>query len=312
MLNRFAANIALRTDKRNGISGEIFGMRASAHRALLMVGVLTLAAPVAFAQEPAETSSAPLVPEAPLTAEESALLSNALMFDPAALATPPKKPLRIPGSSDKGYEVKRTEKLDGSSTVVVKQPLQTEWDNSVGGDLGPANSGASAAYDHPLPTTRDSSGASSAWASLGVPHVGSVDARVDPSNEQGKVGGTLKQSIPFGGRFAVTLQDTYSVTETAAQPSSGPNDLPMLTLPPAANPMSPQVYGNEKVVKFNVLPTGTTLGAGVTTASNDPVSHNTLSAEQKLYGPLQVTTAVTDFGQSTSNKSITAGFKLHW
>jgi hypothetical protein len=47
-------------------------------------------------------------------------------------------------------------------------------------------------------------------------------------------------------------------------------------------------------------------------ASNDPVTHNTLSAEQKLYGPLQVTTAVTDFGQTTSSKSIGAGFELHW
>lgn len=47
-------------------------------------------------------------------------------------------------------------------------------------------------------------------------------------------------------------------------------------------------------------------------ASNDPVTHNTLSAEQKLYGPLQVTTAVTDFGQTSSSKSISAGFKLHW
>jgi hypothetical protein len=37
-----------------------------------------------------------------------------------------------------------------------------------------------------------------------------------------------------------------------------------------------------------------------------------LSAEQKLYGPLHVTTAVTDLGQTTSNKSITAGFKLNW
>ena len=69
---------------------------------------------------------------------------------------------------------------------------------------------------------------------------------------------------------------------------------------------------NERAVKFNILPTGTTLGAGVATASNDPVTHNTLSAEQKLYGPLQVTTAVTDFSQATSNKSITAGFKVHW
>jgi hypothetical protein len=42
------------------------------------------------------------------------------------------------------------------------------------------------------------------------------------------------------------------------------------------------------------------------------VTHNTFSAEQKLYGPLQVTTTVTDFGQMTSSKSITAGFKLHW
>jgi peroxiredoxin Q/BCP len=48
------------------------------------------------------------------------------------------------------------------------------------------------------------------------------------------------------------------------------------------------------------------------TASNDPVTHNTFSAEQKLYGPLQVTTAISDFGQPTSSKSITAGFKLHW
>ena len=88
--------------------------------------------------------------------------------------------------------------------------------------------------------------------------------------------------------------------------------MPLMALPANPAPLTPQVFGNEKAVKFNILPTGTTLGAGVTTASNDPVTHNTLSAEQKLYGPLQVTTAVTDFGQTTSSKSITAGFKLHW
>jgi hypothetical protein len=279
-----------------------------------MIGMLMLAAPPAFAQDArqtAETTGAELGPEAPLTPEESALLANALVFDPAALATPPKKPLRLPGTSGKSYEVKRTEKPDGSTTVVVKQPLPTGWDNSVGADLAPSNTGASAAYDRPLPTTRDGFGAGAAWASVGVSNIGSVDARVDPSNEQGKLGGTLKHSIPFGGRFAVTVQDTYSVTQTMAQPT-GPTDLPLMALPANPAPLTPQVFGNEKAVKFNILPTGTTLGAGVTTASNDPVTHNTLSAEQKLYGPLQVTTAVTDFGQTTSNKSITAGFKLHW
>ena len=282
-------------------------MRASAHCAWWIIGALALAALPAFAQEPA--NNAAINSATPLTPEESATLSNALIFDPAALAIPPKKPLRLPGLSDgKGFDVKRTEKPDGSATVVVKQPLQTEWENSVGADLKPATGSA---FDRPLPSTRDSSGGGATWASVGVPNVASVDARIDPSNEQGKVGTTLKQLIPFG-RFAVTLQDTYSVTETLGQPSAGSNDLPLMALPPAPAAATPQVFGNERAVKFNILPTGTTLGAGVTTASNDPVTHNTLSAEQKLYGPLQVTTAVTDFGQAANNKSITAGFKVHW
>jgi hypothetical protein len=282
-------------------------MRASAHCAWWIIGALALAALPAFAQEPA--NNAAINSATPLTPEESATLSNALIFDPAALAIPPKKPLRLPGLSDgKGFDVKRTEKPDGSATVVVKQPLQTEWENSVGADLKPATGSAS---DRPLPSTRDSSGGGATWASVGVPNVASVDARIDPSNEQGKVGTTLKQLIPFG-RFAVTLQDTYSVTETLGQPSAGSNDLPLMALPPAPAAATPQVFGNERAIKFNILPTGTTLGAGVTTASNDPVTHNTLSAEQKLYGPLQVTTAVTDFGQAANNKSITAGFKVHW
>jgi hypothetical protein len=289
-------------------------MRASAPCALWMIGMLVLAAPPAFAQDAEqlpEPTGAELAPEAPLTPEESALLGNALVFDPAALATPPRKPLRLPGTSDKSYELKRTEKPDGSVTVVVKQPLPTGWDNSVGADLAPSNTGASAAYERPLPTTREGFGAGAAWASIGVQNIGSVDARVDPTNEQGKLGGTLKHSIPFGGRFAVTVQDTYSVTQSMAQPT-GPADMPLMALPANPTPLTPQVFGNEKAVKFNILPTGTTLGAGVQTVSNDPATHNTLSAEQKLYGPLQVTTAVTDFGQTTSSKSITAGFKLHW
>jgi hypothetical protein len=304
MLNRFALKIAGRPQR---ITGRIW-MRASAQYAWWMIGALALTALPSFAQEPA--SNAALSPETPLTPEESTILGNALIFDPAALAIPPKKPLRLPDlSNGKGFDVKRTEKPDGSATVVVKQPLQTEWDNSVGADLKPATGSA---FDRPLPSTRDSSGGGAAWASVGAPDVASVDARIDPSNEQGKVGTTLKQSIPFGGRFAVSLQNTYSVTETLGQPSAGPNDLPLMALPPAPAAATPQVFGNERAVKFNILPTGTTLGAGVTTASNDPVTHNNLSAEQKLYGPLQVTTAVTDFGQATGKKSITAGFKVHW
>jgi hypothetical protein len=244
-------------------------MRTSAYCALWVAGVLALAAFPALAQEPAQTDNGALVPETPLTPEESTILGNALVFDPVALATPPKKPLRIPGTFGTGYDVTRTERLDGSSTIVVKQPLQTEWSNSVGAELGPSNSGGG--FERPLPATRDTP-AGAAWASVGVPRIGSVDARVDPSNDQGKFGTTLKQSIPFGGQFAVTLQGTYSVTETLGQPSSAPSDIPLMRLPSGPGGGAPQVFGNERAVKFNILPTGTTFGAGMTTASNDPVT----------------------------------------
>jgi len=283
-------------------------MRTSARCALWTISMLSLAALRALAQA---TEAIKAAPETPLTPEESAILRNALIFDPTALETLLKKPLQLHGSPDaRGYDVKRTNKLDGSSTIVVKQPLQSEWENSAGADLPASNTGASSPFDRPL-STRDNAGRGSAWASIGVPNVGSVDARVDPYNEQGKLGTTLKQSIPLGGRFSVTLQDTFSVTQTLSQPGAGP-DLPLMSLPPTTAPMSPQVFGNERAMKFNILPTGTTLGAGMTTASNDPVTHNTLSAEQKLYGPLQVTTAITDFGQATGSKKVSAGFKLDW
>jgi hypothetical protein len=277
-------------------------MRARVRRAVWIVGALAFAAMRASAQEQADV--------APLTPEDSALLANALVFDPGALSTAPKKALRLPGYKEGGYDITRTQKTDGSTTVVVKQPLQTEWSNSLGADLAPSRP---IAYPLSLPSERnDDTPAGAAWASVGVPNLASVDARVDPANEQGKVGTTIKHSIPFGNRFAVTVQDTYSVTEMLGQPSSGPGDLPLMTLPPPGAPAAQQVFGNEKAVKFNILPTGTALGAGFANASNDPVTHNTFSADQKLYGPLHVTTAVTDLGQATSNRSITAGFKLHW
>ncbi|MFZ0104868.1 MAG: hypothetical protein WAL49_21535, partial [Pseudolabrys sp.] len=126
-------------------------MRTSAYCALWMAGALALAALPAFAQDSAQTDNGALVPETPLTPEESTILGNALVFDPVALATPPKKPLRIPGTFGTGYDVTRTERLDGSSTIVVKQPLQTEWSNSVGAELGPSNSGGG--FERPLPAT---------------------------------------------------------------------------------------------------------------------------------------------------------------
>jgi hypothetical protein len=261
-----------------------------------------------------DLGTAPESPATPLSPEEGAALGNALLFDSVTLTTAaPAKPLRLPSLSNaKGFDVSQTAKPDGSRTVVVKQPLASEWDAKLGADLGLGPTPADG-YRPNRRMSDDGSGTGVAWASVGVPNFASLDARLDPGKDQRKLGTTFKHSIPVGNQFALTLQNSYSLTETLGAQISAPSDLPLMTLPtaPMGQP-TPQVWGNEKLAKFDVLATGTTLAAGLASTSIDPVTHNKFSAEQKLYGPLHVTTAVSDLGQPVSNKSITAGFKLNW
>ncbi|HEY1474711.1 MAG TPA: hypothetical protein VGF53_11580 [Pseudolabrys sp.] len=285
-----------------------------------------MAAAPAAAQEtsaPADAAAQPADPadetepaaDTPLTPDEAAALGSALTFDAANLAPgKPAKSLRLPALDDSNkFDVTHTGKPDGSSTLVLKQPLASEWDAKVGADLNLAAAPTdSYRAIKPLRVTGGDQDSGAAWASVGVPNLASVDARVDPNSDQGKLGTTFKHSIPVGGKFSLTLQNSYSVTETFSQPTAAPSDLPLMAVPATTPTPSPQIWGNQKAVKFDVLPTGTTLGAGLTTASNDPVTHNTFSAEQKLYGPLHVTTAVTDLGQPTTSKSVSARFKLNW
>jgi hypothetical protein len=247
---------------------------------------------------PADEGTSPA--DTPLTPEEAVTLGNVLLLDPATLADgKPAKPLRLPHISEpRKFDVSRADKPDGSSTLVVKQPLEGDWDAKLGADL---NFAALPSDDYrpgkPLPVTAGRQNSDAAWASVGLPNFASFDARVNPANDQGKLGTTIKKSIALGGQLSVTLQDSYSVTETFTPPATAP---------------PPQVWNSRKDVKLDVLATGTTFRAGLATASNDPLTHNSFSAQQKLYGPLHVTTAVTDVGQPTSSKSITAGLKLNW
>ena len=294
--------------------------------AVAAIGWLAMA-PAARAQDVRITAPAPSAAgsDAPkaLTPEESDMLSRALVFDPAALASNrPPRTLKPRGySRSAGLDVKNTDKPDGSSSVAVKQPLTIDTpdiDSNVGADVNVAAQPSSVYQPRgPLPgSTTNDRGSAAAWASIGVRNLASVDARVDPTGDQGKIGGKLSHAVPVGKDLSVTLEDSYSVTEsfspgaTAAAPATVSSTL--AGPPPATATPSDQVFGTSKSVKFNVAPTGTSFGAGWTTASNDPVAHHTLSADQKLLGPLHVTTSVTDVGQPTENKTITAGFKLNW
>jgi hypothetical protein len=259
----------------------------------------------------------------PLTSEESDLLGRALLFDPAALISDrPPRTLKLPGGSKSpALDVKNTDRPDGSTSVAVKQPLAIDSvDSNVGADVNLAAQPPSIYQPRgPLPgATTNDKGSAAAWASVGLSNLASVDARVDPSNDQSRIGGKLSHAMPVGKDVLVTLEDGYSVTQSFSGPVTAPPPATVSSLaapaPPATAPSSglEEVFGSSKSVKFNVAPTGTSFGAGWTTASNDPVTHHTLSADQKLLGPLHITTSVTDVGQPTENKTIAAGFKLNW
>jgi len=259
-------------------------------------------------------AAAPASGATPLTPEESAALGNALLFDPSTWAAPA-KPLHLPNTlKPQVLDFSRSDKSDDSSSVVLKKPFGTEWDTKVGADLGVAAQQPTDGYrpDRPLPGSRNADNSGAAWASVGAPNFATVDARVDPANDQGKLGTTIKQSISVGSHLALTLQNTFSVTENLGAPTPGPSDVPLMTRTSPTGTSTPQIWSNEKLARFDVLSTGTTFAAGLNTTSIDPVTHNKLSAEQKLYGPLHVTTAITDLGQPVPNKSISAGFKLNW
>jgi len=310
-------------------TGEFFGMRVAAIHRVGLILALAIAPGAALAQDSTASSAnaayasaspaddpmdeAAATPDNPLTPEETEALGNALLFDPSGLsAAAPAKPLRLPSlSNSASLDVNR--KSDSSGTIAVKQLLPADyWDAKIGADLS-ARAAPSWNYQPDRSSSDRDTGA--AWASLGVvPDLATVDARVDPSNDQGKLGTTLKRAVPLGDKFNVTVQNNASVTETYSASSGVSTDLPLISVPAGVSSAlpNPHVWGNELTAKFDILPTGTAIGAKYAANSVDTTTHNTLSAEQKIYGPLHVTTAVTDIGQSTVGKSITAGFKLSW
>ena len=248
---------------------------------------------------------------APLTPEAQALREY-LNFDPArSMLMMPAAPLRsATNSATPNLDWNRTDKTDGSSAVSVKRPVPLEWSSSVdakvGADFGLApEAGTNYRLDRPLPAGKDQS-SGSAWANVTMPGFASIDARVDPSKDQSKLGTTFSRSLPVGNQYSVTLLNSYALTEQLGRtPGNGITGV-------GTAPAPTQVWSTDRMVKFNILSTGTSLAAGTTISTVDNVTRNKIMAEQKLFDSLSITTAVTDVGGSAPSKSISAGFKLKW
>ena len=123
-----------------------------------------------------------------------------------------------------------------------------------------------------------------------------IDTRVDPSHEQGKLGTTLSRSVPVGDDVSLTLQNGVSMTRS---------------LPNATG--HAQSWATSQALRFNFLPTDTSVSFGADISSSDDKWLRTLSAEQKLFGgPFSVTGSVSETPTGDLSKSLKAGFKQNW
>ena len=198
----------------------------------------------------------------------------------------------------------RTELPDGSAAVSVGRRLPTEWDTRIGFD---ANLAPREPSELPaLQDKRNSTGA--VWGSMTGPSVApliydktEIGARLDQNDDNGRIAATLSRTVPLGDGLSVTLRDQYAVTQSLNAGHSG-----------NLNPGLAPAWSIDRSVRLSLGATGTTLSAGTATTSENGEWHNRLSAEQRIAGPLTVSTSVTDPGSGSSIKSITAGFKHTW
>src|ERR1700754_45565 len=101
------------------------------------------------------------------------------------------------------------DKANGAAALSVRQSMIPFWDTRVGADLTGARqqpASAAEALQQKIPTGEQQS-AGSAWAAMTAPGVGSIwdrtaiEARVDPSQENSRLGTSLSKSVTLSLMF---------------------------------------------------------------------------------------------------------------
>ena len=192
----------------------------------------------------------------------------------------------------------RNEKADGSVSVSAGQRLPIDWETKVGVDVA-----APAQTPDAFASRAQERG--SGWANVAVPAAplgldkATIDARVDPNADQGKLSTALSRSLPIGGGMSLTLQNGYAVTQS-------------LTSPNGIGASATHAFSGDGAVRLE-LPTATALSAGAKMSSSDERPLPSVSAEQKLFdSPLSVTGSISQRPTGETDRSIRAGFKKSW
>jgi hypothetical protein len=229
--------------------------------------------------------------------------ASTLSTNPASKRTTPK-----PGTAAE-MSWSSNSKPNGAAGVSVKQPLSPFWDTRIGADMTVTRQPTTMSE---LLSEKATNGGNepqsggSAWAAITAPGVGSiwdktaVEARVDPGQEQSKLGTSLSKSLPLSEQYSLTLQNGYNVIQQSVVP------VPGVAAHPSRN------YQTEQSAKLSITDTGTSLVAGQTLSTTDDKWLRKIGAEQKLFDGVSVSATVGETPQGATNKSLTAGFKHSW
>jgi hypothetical protein len=232
--------------------------------------------------------------------------ASTLTTNPASKARPA---LRADAGADLSWSSK--DKRNGSAAISVKQPVSSFLEARVGADMTVVNQPQTLTSSDLLrqkfsADAAPSQSSGTAWAAITAPGVASiwdntaVEARVDPSQEQGKLGTSLSKSLPLNEQYSLTLQNGYIVVQQGVVP------VPGITGRPVRN------YQTEQSAKLSIADTGTSFIAGQTLSSADDKWLRKIGAEQKLFGDVSISGSIGETVQGTSNKSLTAGFRRSW
>ena len=235
-----------------------------------------------------------------------------LNVDASTLTSPASKARAVPGAgvgTDMSWSSQ--DKPNGSAAVSVKQPLSSFWDARVGADMTVVNqpqtlTSADLLRQKFSSDSQPSQSSGSAWAAITAPGVASIwdktaiEARVDPSQEQSKLGTSLSKSLPLSEQYSLTLQNGYNVIQqgTASVPGIGGH--------------AARNYEVDRSAKLSIADTGTSFIAGQSLSSTDDKWLNKIGAEQKLFGGVTINGSIGETALGIPNKSLTAGFKRSW
>jgi hypothetical protein len=248
-----------------------------------------------------------------------------LNVDASTLITTPSKArpkTQAAASADMSWSSK--DKSNGSAAVSVKQSLSAFLDARVGADMTVVNQPQTLTSSDLLrqkfsSNAQPSQSSGTAWAAITAAGLGSiwdktaVEARVDPSQEQSKLGTSLSKSLPLSEQYSLTLQNGYNVIQQGHSSLSCADCVHLSAVPmPGIPGRSVRNYETDQSARLSITDTGTSFVAGQTLSSADDRWLRKIGAEQKLFGDISISGSIGETALGTSNKSLTAGFKRSW